>query len=104
MKISEIIECFNKSINIQEGHFIIHTSVTSNNAFKIYKEIEYTLWFVPKGKRKNIIVLTESFTEKMSDTDKEKVLKETDKKFISTFFKWILEKGYLEIIEEDETT
>lgn len=99
MKISEIIECFNRSIDMQKGHLVLHISITSNSIFKVYKDIEYSLWFISKDKHKNSIALTESYKEKMPDVDKERILNETDKRFVVTLFKWIAEKEYLKFTE-----
>ena len=105
MKVEEIIEGLNRSIENRRLHFQIETSghlvlqktVTPHETFKAYKEYKYILWFVKNRKKYQILSLKDEF--KVIDKQDSNVISAMNTEFCAILFDWIGSVSYKQVIE-----
>ena len=105
MQIEDLIEAFNLTIsqyrklhNIDnKSHIVLQKNIEQNNTFKAYKTYIRTLWYV-NGRNKYIIFKV-SHTDKVLDSQEEKIIKAVDMQLAIALFKFMSTEYYDQIIK-----
>ena len=95
MQIEDLIEAFNLTIsqyrklnNIDsKSHIVLQKNIEQNNTFKAYKTYVRTLWYV-NGRNKYIIFKV-SHTDKVLDSQEEKIIKAVDMQLAIALFEFM---------------
>ena len=85
----EIVEALNtkfKIMNCAEGvHFILHKRIEVNSIVKAYKDFNYTLWYISKEGKYQVIKHTET-ARVVTEKEREDFIKHMDKKLLIDIF------------------
>lgn len=104
MRVEDIIEGLNRHIEYKRellgvgtnGHLVLQKSNNPHPTFKAYKEYNYSLWFVKRGKKYKVI--TVNIVDKVLDGQEESMMRRMNIELCTNIFKLIDSEMYNQIV------
>lgn len=76
-----------------EGFLVLHKNIERHSTIKMFKVITYTLWYVYRGKTKEVFSLSKA-TKEVDDS----FTKEVEVEFVKSLFRWSYTEDFNKVI------
>lgn len=104
MRVEDIIEGLNKHIEYKRellgvsttGHLVLQKSSNPHPTFKAYKEYNYSVWFIKKGKKYRVI--TVNIVDKVLEGKEETMIRRMNIELCTNIFNLIGSEIYNQIV------
>lgn len=104
MRVEDIIEGLNKHIEYKRellgvsttGHLVLQKSSNPHPTFKAYKEYNYSVWFIKKGKKYRVI--TVNIVDKVLEGKEEAMIRRMNIELCTNIFNLIGSEIYNQIV------